>query len=703
MKNLFKPSSNCWKVAKAQRAAFIIDGANYFRALHEAMREARRSIIIVGWDLHSELRLVRDGECDGYPDKLGELLEDLAEKRKDLNIYLLAWDFAMIYAMEREFFPRYKLKWSTHERVHFLLDGEHPVGASQHQKIVVIDDSIAFSGGLDLSKWRWDTSAHEPENPLRKDPDGQLYPPFHDVQMIVDGDAAKALAELAKQRWSKACGEAPFIDEAIAPGDPWPSSIEPDFNDVEIAIARTLPSYKDSPEVREVERLYLDSLAAAQDFIYIENQYLSSFRIGEALKDSLQQAEGPEIVIVQPKETGGWLEQHTMDVLRGRIIAKLREADRHRRLRLFYPQIAASPAVELMVHAKVMIIDDCFARVGSSNLSNRSLGLDSECDLAIFAETNSAEAAAISVFRNRLIAEHLGVAEHDVAEALTKRGSLIEAIETLRSGDRCLLPLQAEISKEIDRWVPESELLDPEKPIEPEELFDYLISPHQQLSASRHMLTITVLVAGMLCLAAILHWLSFPDGIDRETAAAALAGLKQSPYALPIVVTGFVLGGLLAFPVTLMIILTVIIFGPWQGLLYTLVGAETSAVSTFLLGRRLGRDAVNRLTGNLVNRLRLNLTESGFKGVLTYRIIPVAPFTVINLIAGISGIRSWDFAFATFIGLLPGLAVIVIVAQWIADFIHAPKPAHFAALLGATIVVGIALAALWLWLRRRHR
>nr|WP_305910036.1 phospholipase D-like domain-containing protein [Methylomarinum sp. Ch1-1]MDP4522984.1 phospholipase D-like domain-containing protein [Methylomarinum sp. Ch1-1] len=386
MKNLFKPSSNCWKVAQAQRAAFIIDGEDYFRALHEAMREARRSIIIVGWDLHSELRLIRDGECEGYPDKLGDLLEYLVDKCKDLNIYLLGWDFAMIYAMEREFFPRYKLKWSTHERVHFLLDGEHPVGASQHQKIVVIDDVVAFSGGLDLSKWRWDTSAHEPDNPLREDPDGQLYPPFHDVQMIVDGDASKALAELAKQRWTKACGSEPFIDEAIAAGDPWPSSFKPDFNDVAIAIARTLPLHKGAPEVREVERLYLDSLAAAQDFIYIENQYLSSFRIGEVLQASLQQAEGPEIVIVQPKETGGWLEQHTMDVLRGRIIAKLREADRHRRLRLFYPQIAASPAVELMVHAKVMIIDDCFARVGSSNLSNRSLGLDSECDLAIFGE-----------------------------------------------------------------------------------------------------------------------------------------------------------------------------------------------------------------------------------------------------------------------------------------------------------------------------
>lgn len=187
MKNIFQTSKNCWRVATAQRAAFIIDGEDYFWAVHEAMRQARRSIIIIGWDLHSELRMIRDGRCDGYPDKLGKFLDFLAKHNKGLRIYLLSWDFSMIYAMEREFFPRYKLKWITHERIQFCLDGQHPIGASQHQKIVVIDDAVAFSGGFDLSKWRWDTSGHVPNNPRRVDPDGEPYPPFHDVQMIVDG------------------------------------------------------------------------------------------------------------------------------------------------------------------------------------------------------------------------------------------------------------------------------------------------------------------------------------------------------------------------------------------------------------------------------------------------------------------------------------------------------------------------------------
>ena len=113
----------------------------------------------------------------------------------------------MIYTLEREFFPRYKLKWRTHKNIHFHLDGAHPAGASQHQKIVVVDDAVAFVGGFDLSKWRWDTPEHAIDNELRIDPDGKPYPPFHDVQMLVDGDAAEALGELARERWHIAAGK----------------------------------------------------------------------------------------------------------------------------------------------------------------------------------------------------------------------------------------------------------------------------------------------------------------------------------------------------------------------------------------------------------------------------------------------------------------------------------------------------------------
>ena len=287
-------------------------------------------------------------------------------------------------------------------------------------------------------------------------------------------------------RWVRATGENPIDQEDLEKNARWPSSIDPDIEQVKVALARTLPAYGDQSAVREVERLYLDSIAAAQRTIYIENQYLSSHRIGQALKQRLEEADGPEVVIILPQQTGGWLEQHTMDVLRGRILRSLRKCDRHDRLRTYYPRIAENPECTLMVHAKVMVIDEDFVRVGSSNLSNRSMGFDSECDLAVAAGVNEAVRSAILRFRNRLIAEHSGCDIDDVADAIEKTGSLIEAIESIPKGERTLVALSGDVPPEVDQWVPESELLDPEKPVEPDELFDYFIRPEQQPFAYRH-------------------------------------------------------------------------------------------------------------------------------------------------------------------------------------------------------------------------
>src|SRR5205823_4901455 len=104
-------------------------------------------------------------------------------------------------------FPSLKLGWNTPSRVHFRLDNMLPVGASHHQKIIVVDDALAFSGGLDLTIRRWDTSRHAVNDPNRCDPAGQSYRPFHDVQMMVDGDAARVLAELARERWGRVADE----------------------------------------------------------------------------------------------------------------------------------------------------------------------------------------------------------------------------------------------------------------------------------------------------------------------------------------------------------------------------------------------------------------------------------------------------------------------------------------------------------------
>src|SRR5262245_26352104 len=115
---------NVWRIERADRMAVLIDAAAYFRAVREALLKAQRRVFIVGWDLHSQTRLVGEAGSagDGYPETLKELLTALVHERPKLVVHLLEWDYSVLYANERELFPQVALGWNTPERVRFALD-----------------------------------------------------------------------------------------------------------------------------------------------------------------------------------------------------------------------------------------------------------------------------------------------------------------------------------------------------------------------------------------------------------------------------------------------------------------------------------------------------------------------------------------------------------------------------------------------------
>ncbi len=301
-----------------------------------------------------------------------------------------------------------------------------------------------------------------------------------------------------------------------------------------------------------------------------------------------------------------------MDVLRGRLVGRLQEADAHDRLRIYYPRLAEDPHTALMVHAKVMVIDDAFLRVGSSNLSNRSMGLDSECDLALAAEPDdTAQQKIIAGVRSRLLAEHLGCTADEVARAMEDHAGLIAAVEALRGGERTLAPLAVEIPPEVDDWVPDADMLDPEKPVSPEKLFDLFVSPREQPAVFRHAVE------------------NIPAGGRRGGTGRAVAldtpgrqgrpGFRPRPGRLdstaapgPAAWWGRSMFWAVSsrLPVTLMIIATVLVFGTWPGLVYALAGSWLSAIAVFGIGRWMGRATVRRFAGSLINRLSRKLSES---------------------------------------------------------------------------------------------
>ncbi len=208
LSTILKPGDNCWRIDHADQIAFLVDGADFFRAFREAVKRARRSVLIMAWDIDSRVKLIREDESDGLPVGLGDFLNAMVERNDQLEIHVLDWDFVMIFAPDREWLPLYKQNWNRHPRLHFCLDDRHPTGACHHQKIVVVDDQVAFAGGLDLTTGRWDTPEHLPCDPRRRDLETEPVPqPYHDIQMMVSGPAAAALGQLARERWFHATGK----------------------------------------------------------------------------------------------------------------------------------------------------------------------------------------------------------------------------------------------------------------------------------------------------------------------------------------------------------------------------------------------------------------------------------------------------------------------------------------------------------------
>lgn len=691
------PGKNCWCVDRASRCSVIVDGAAYFAAFAEACRNAKREIFIVGWDFDRRTRLHSDGVAD-LPDELGAFLKALVNQRKELRVRLLSWDFNMVYAAERELLPALKLKLQAPRRFHFRLDGKHPTGASHHQKIVVIDNRIAFVGGIDLTNSRWDTPAHRPNDPRRMNHDGKPYRPFHDVTMLVEGPIAARLGELARGRWRRAGGTK--LQPPDARGTtPWPESIEPQLRDVAVGIARTEPAYHGRPAITEIKRLYLDTIAQARKFIYIENQYFTARTLGRALGERLAEERGPEVILVLPKSTGGWLEKATMDVLRSRVIADMSKQDKHGRLHVYYPHQPGLGGECISVHSKLMVVDDRLLRIGSSNTSNRSMGLDTECDLVFEGQNDSEANAFVTSVRRGLLAEHLDCPSDRVAEAESVEPTLVGAIEALCHEQRSLRPLDWQVPEQLDEALPDSGLIDPPEPLSAEYFVSRYVPNGADASSKKHVVAFVLLIIALLMLAASWRFTPLSDLLSPETITQWIKAIPWSEAEPLMAIAGFVVGTLLMVPLLLLAVAAGILFDAWTAFAYAFSGAMTSAAVGFLVGRLVGRGAIERLGGSRLLRLSQGMAQRGVTSVTLLRLLPIAPFTVFNLIAGASHLPARPFFLGSALGLLPGLAGITFFSSTLWQAISTPSIAHIA-IAGAVgaLLIGMALLARR-WLR----
>lgn len=714
--DLFTPGQNCWRVEHAARAAFLIDGDAYFKAFVAAAEKARRSILITGWDFHSRTRLLCNDAGRSCELELGAFLNDLVRRRSALDVHILIWDYPMIFGIDREWAPLFGLGWKPRRRVHFRYDNTHPTGGSHHQKIVVIDDAVAFNGGFDLTCRRWDTCAHAANDEHRVS-QGTSYPPFHDLMMLVEGDAARALGDLVRERWRRATGEAlqPAVrfprwprrrsNPVTAAATPWPDPVEADVRDVNVAISRTEPRANGHQGIREVEALYVDMIASARNAIYIENQYFTADKVGDALEARLGEAHGPEIIVVLRKLSHGWLEELTMETLRTRLIARLRAADRFDRLRVLYPYIdGLKEDTCIDIHSKVMIVDDDVARIGSSNIANRSMGLDTECDLTIQAGAREDVRQAIRGLRASLLAEHLGCEPEAVQRTIAQTGSLRGALSRLQREDRTLKPL-TELAEIPEPMLSVASVVDPEKPVALADLVKIFnqdadgvpkMAPRSGQVWTR-IAIVALVVAGLTAL-----WKLTPlaDLVDARQITAWAREFGGQWWAPLVTMLAYTFAAATMFPRPLITLFAVVAFGPWMGFVYAMLGIELSAWVTFVAGKQFNRDTVRRVAGPRLNEMIQVLRRRGLLAITALRLVPLAPFAVEGIVAGAVGLKLWHFMLGTAIGMLPGTLTATVFGGQLQAALEDPAQVNYWLLGAALCLMLVATLLVRRWLIR---
>src|SRR3546814_399811 len=339
------------------------------------MADAKVRILLIGWDFDPRIALTPDDKGKGEP--LGDYLLALARDQPDRDIDILRWNFGGLKQFAVPRILSMVVRWRLTRAISFRLDSAHPVGCSHHQKVAVFDDHLAVCGGIDVGARRWDTRDHKDGDPHRTAPDGKAYMPWHDSTMILAGPVGNALADLGNERWQRATKKP--LRDLTGKGENWPGDLEPDFEGVDVAISRTRAEYDGCEEIREIEQLYLDMIAAAKRFIYFENQYFTCAKIAAAIAERLDEDDPPEFVMVMPETADGWLEQMAMDAARVQLVREIAKAKHGDRLKVYYPRTVKGDPI--YVHAKTAVVDDRMIRVGSANMNNRSMGLDSECDV----------------------------------------------------------------------------------------------------------------------------------------------------------------------------------------------------------------------------------------------------------------------------------------------------------------------------------
>jgi phosphatidylserine/phosphatidylglycerophosphate/cardiolipin synthase-like enzyme len=356
----------------------FVDGEAAFAAMLAAIQGAQRRVHIAGWHATPDFVLAR-GESEVT---LGQAIS-AAAGRAEVRVLLWGGPRLPVIRPTRSDSREARDAFARLPGVRVALDTHEYLQHCHHEKLLVIDDEVAFVGGLDLTHLtadRWDTTGHEPREGLG----------WHDAAVRLGGPVVGDVATHFQARWAEVTGERLPPPTVPEPAGPHQAQF---LRTVPEKVYRFLPNGEFS-----ILAEYRRALVSAEHLIYLENQFLWAPEIVDILEDKLREPPGPEfrmILVLPSKPSSG------RDTTLGQL-ARLVQADRHQRLLAATLQPMAAYGAGTYVHAKVGIVDDSWLTIGSANLNAHSLFNDTEANV-VFTGLDLVRST-----RLRLWAEHLG-------------------------------------------------------------------------------------------------------------------------------------------------------------------------------------------------------------------------------------------------------------------------------------------------------
>jgi phosphatidylserine/phosphatidylglycerophosphate/cardiolipin synthase-like enzyme len=370
----------------------LVDGEQALPAMVEAIKGARSHVSIAGWHSSPDFQPTRGPDAQS-------LRELLAEAAQRVPVRVLLWAGPPVPAFEptRGRARKARAEFMRDSKVQCVLDSRERTLHCHHEKLVIVDDEVAFVGGMDFTAMegdRHDSPQHPADRPIG----------WHDMTMKARGPVVADVARHFQRRWAEVAGEEL----------PTPKVPEPAGNHT-VQFIRTVPerTYEFAPSGEfTILDAYMRALRSAERLIYLENQFLWSPEITETLISKLREPPDDRfrIVLVLPRKPS-----NGADTTRGQL-GRLLDADdgAGRLLAVTLTSHDGDNEVPVYVHAKVGIVDDRWMTVGSANLNEHSLFNDTEANLV----TIDAELAKQT--RLRLWAEHLQRPVSEVDDEIDK-------------------------------------------------------------------------------------------------------------------------------------------------------------------------------------------------------------------------------------------------------------------------------------------